>query len=172
MWLHPLQCKICDVYCGMYYICFVLFCHTKISQTKVIHAMFLFTIIFVTTTKCEKLEDDSLDRFSSLFMRCKVPNSILVMLSYMGITFYFGCRELPNLVFPTLLMVVYRWASRISSLWSWTSTPSNCGTSTLATSKEHHYDGALVVGELKSNGDGHCKRSMEVGVTLVKWKSL
>ncbi len=61
---------------------FVLFCHTKISQTKVLHAMLLFTSTTVTTTKCDKLENDFLDPFQSLFMRCKVLNSILVMLHF------------------------------------------------------------------------------------------
>jgi len=88
-------------------MCFVLFFHANIFQTKVLHAMLLFTITTLTTTKCDKLENDFLDLFSSLFMKCKVPNSILVMLSYMGITFYFGYKELPNLLFHTLPMVAY-----------------------------------------------------------------
>jgi hypothetical protein len=52
------------------------------------------------------------------------------------------------------------------------STPSYCGASTLTTFKEHPYEGALVVGMLRSNGNGHLKRSMEVGATLVKCESL
>ncbi len=71
---------------GMYYMHFVLFCHTKISQTKVLHAMLFFTITIVTTTKCDKLENDFLDPFSSLFMKCKILNSILVMLHFTLVT--------------------------------------------------------------------------------------
>jgi hypothetical protein len=52
------------------------------------------------------------------------------------------------------------------------STPSDCGASTLTTFKEHCYEGVLAVGMLRSNGNGHLKRSMEVGATLAKCESL
>ncbi len=63
----------------------------------------------------------------------------------------------PGLLLTTVILVVYTWAStRSANLWSWASTPSDCGASTSSASEEHRCE--------------ECWETMEMRVCRWAWR--